>query len=91
MTSNDLTCVELAGLVTDYLEDALPLADRQRFEAHLQTCSRCACHLKQFRATTALLSELREESIPAPVLDDLLRAFRERKQAGNGDRPRGSG
>ncbi|MGH8903583.1 MAG: anti-sigma factor family protein [Egibacteraceae bacterium] len=91
MTSNDLTCIELAGLVTDYLEGALPPAERERFEAHLQTCPRCARYLEQFRTTTAPLRELREESIPAPPLDDLLQVFREWKRAGNGDRPRGSG
>ena len=34
-TSRELTCQELVELVTDYLEGALPAAERARFEAHL--------------------------------------------------------
>ena len=31
----DLPCQHVVEMVTDYLEDALPPADRRRFEVHL--------------------------------------------------------
>jgi hypothetical protein len=45
-----MTCKELEGLTTDYLEQALASAKRQDFEAHLEGCPNCQKHLAEMRA-----------------------------------------
>jgi anti-sigma factor RsiW len=50
----DLTCRELAELVMDYLDDALPAADRAAFEAHLAECEDCVVYLRSYRDTVRL-------------------------------------
>ena len=53
MTS-DLTCRELAELVTDYLERVLPGRERIRVEQHLIVCTACSRFVEQMRATIGL-------------------------------------
>ena len=36
--SGELPCVRVVELITEYLDDALPDADRARLEAHLDDC-----------------------------------------------------
>jgi len=72
----EMTCAELVELVTDYLEDALPAAERRRFEEHLGACSHCLGYLAQVRLTVAAAGRLREDTLPADVRDALLHAFR---------------
>lgn len=79
--NGDLSCQELAELVTDYLEGALPAAERLRFEAHLAICTGCRHYLEQMRQTISLLGQLTEESIPEPAKQELLGAFRNWKRA----------
>jgi anti-sigma factor RsiW len=74
----DLACIEEVELITDYLEGALPDADRRRLEAHLETCPGCTEYLAQMRSIAGSLGGLREESIPAELRSSLLAAFRER-------------
>jgi predicted anti-sigma-YlaC factor YlaD len=81
MTSNDLTCQELVEIVTEYLEETLPVADRVRFEAHLRTCEDCRNFLDQMRRTVAILGTLSEHTLPAGERDRLLDLFRDWKQA----------
>lgn len=77
--SEDLTCAELVELVTEYLEDALPPRDRQRFEEHLASCDGCAAHLHQMRSTIAAVGRLTEEGLSEAAKRDLLEAFRDWK------------
>ena len=72
----DLSCRDMVELVTDYLEDALPAADRARFETHLAGCEGCRHHLEQMRTTIRLAGTLDEAALPAGQLDELIRAFR---------------
>jgi anti-sigma factor RsiW len=71
----DLTCRELTELVTDYLEDALPAAERTRFEAHLAECEGCRRYLAQMRATVDITGALPRLQ-GTPPMDALLEAFR---------------
>ncbi len=80
MTSNALTCQELVEIVTEYLEEMLPPAERARFEEHLSICSGCRAYLDQMRHTLGILGALPEETIPEQARDDLLQAFRTWKQ-----------
>jgi anti-sigma factor RsiW len=50
-----LTCQELVELVTEYLDDALPPHERERFEEHLLTCPGCQTHLTQMQQTIRIL------------------------------------
>jgi anti-sigma factor RsiW len=79
MTTTELTCKELVEIVTDYLEDRLPPAERLRFDQHLLGCEGCLNYLDQIRETIRVVGRLGEDSIPAPVRERLLRAFRDWK------------
>jgi anti-sigma factor RsiW len=76
MPTDDLTCQELVELVTAYLENALSLDDRRRFDAHLAECELCTEYLKQMRLTIGTLGHLSEESISTETLSELQKAFR---------------
>ena len=73
----DLTCRELVELVTDYLDGALPAAERARFEAHagrmrgLRSLRRADPH--HDRAHAARPAALEER----PEISALLTAFRD--------------
>ena len=80
MTTDDLSCQELVELVTNYLEGALPPAERARFEEHLDTCRGCRAYVEQMRQTIRTLGQLTEESIPSRTKEELLRTFRDWKR-----------
>ncbi|HYT39390.1 MAG TPA: zf-HC2 domain-containing protein [Acidimicrobiia bacterium] len=73
-----LTCQQVVELVTDYLEGVMEPARRARFEAHLAGCHGCTAYLEQFRTTVAVVGriELAPSQVPAPVMSELLQAFR---------------
>jgi anti-sigma factor RsiW len=75
----ELSCQELVELVTDYVEGALPAADRARFEAHLPDCDGCTAYLEQMRFTIDAVGELCDDHVAEPVRNELLRAFRDWK------------
>ncbi len=75
--TDDLACIEEVELITDYLEDALPDADRRRLEAHLAFCDGCTEYLEQMRTVAGSLGGLREESVPDELRDSLIASFRE--------------
>ncbi|HEX2045412.1 MAG TPA: zf-HC2 domain-containing protein [Gaiellaceae bacterium] len=81
MATDELTCRELVEIVTDYVEGALPLPERARFEAHLRECPGCTTYVEQMRETVRLTGGLREEHLPPDARDTLLAAFREWKRA----------
>jgi anti-sigma factor RsiW len=76
----EITCRELVELVTDYLEGALPAAQRTRFEEHLVMCAPCGRYMEQMRQTRRAARTLTEETIDDEARDALLGAFREWKR-----------
>ncbi|HTE46854.1 MAG TPA: zf-HC2 domain-containing protein [Gemmatimonadaceae bacterium] len=72
----ELTCKELVELVTDYLEGALSVANRQRFDEHLTSCPFCQTYMDQMRQTIRTLGHLPEEAVSPEALDTLLGHFR---------------
>ena len=80
MTATPLTCQELVELVTEYLEETLPPAERARFEQHLASCQGCTNYLAQMRLTISALGRLTEETIPQEAQQELLDLFREWKR-----------
>ena len=72
----ELACVELVELVTDYLEGALPAPDRRRFEAHLDYCPYCLTYVEQMRQLDGGLGALADETLTPQTRAALLDAFR---------------
>ena len=81
----DLSCRELVELVTEYLEERLPLEERTRFELHLGYCDWCRTYLRQMRRVLETAGELSEESIPPEAKSSLLAAFRDWKRGSGGE------
>jgi anti-sigma factor RsiW len=72
----DMTCQELAELITDYLEGALPRRARARFVLHITGCRNCRRYVEQMRTTIAVTGRIRADDIPPAVRDELVAAFR---------------
>jgi anti-sigma factor RsiW len=80
----DMNCKSLVELVTDYLEGALPEAERASLEQHLAQCDGCTAYLEQMRVTIRLTGMLTEEAMPPDGREELLGVFRTwREQTGS--------
>jgi predicted anti-sigma-YlaC factor YlaD len=69
-------CQQAVELVTDYLENALPLRERSRFEAHLAGCPHCRAYLDQMRDTMRTLGRIDPGTVPPEVLAGLVAVYR---------------
>jgi anti-sigma factor RsiW len=76
---SDMACNELVEEVSDYLEGALPEAERERFDAHLAACPFCTTYVEQMRATVAALGSADREQLSRDARDGVLDAFRRRR------------
>ena len=78
--SADMTCDELAQLVTPYLEGALPSRERDRFEAHRRGCPACQAHVSQVRLVISALGRLQPPAgeDPSGEQSRILELFRTR-------------
>jgi anti-sigma factor RsiW len=74
-----MTCRQVVELMTDYLDGALSLEDRARFEKHIAGCDGCQAYLAEMRTTREVVGRLADESIPKSLEDELLKAFRDWK------------
>lgn len=74
--SDELTCRELAEMVTDYLEQALTERERTRFELHVQKCVDCNEYLDQIRRTITTLGRLGRGALDDAERTRLLALFR---------------
>lgn len=72
----DFTCQDIVELVTAYLDDAMDLHTRQRFEQHVSTCPGCSEYLDQIRASQQVLGWVDLETISGYARGQLLMAFR---------------
>ncbi len=81
ISQEEITCHELVELITDYLEDVLPPAQRVQFDAHLTECDDCPLYLEQIRTTIQVTGMLTEEQIDPAARDKLLLLFRDWKQS----------
>lgn len=71
-----MKCRDVVELMTDYLEGALSVADRARFEEHLAGCDGCRAYLEQLRETRRVAGRLASEPVPDSLQAELLNAFR---------------
>jgi anti-sigma factor RsiW len=74
--AEDLACVQVVELVTDYLEGVLSTAEARRLERHLGTCPGCAEYLQQLRTIAGSLSGLTDDSFPPEMRDGVIADFR---------------
>lgn len=65
------TCRDMSELVTDYLEQALPVRARAGVRWHLLLCPACRTYFAQMRGTVRLLARLPPRP-PAASLTRLL-------------------
>ena len=75
--ADELACVEVVELVTDYMEGVLPEAEARRLERHLDTCPGCTEYLQQLRTIAGSLRGLTDESFPVEIRDGLIADFSE--------------
>jgi len=78
-TIEQLSCQELVELVTDCLEGALPEADRDGFEHHIEGCTGCGEYVRQMRETIELTGSLTPADVSPQAESALLAAFRDWK------------
>jgi anti-sigma factor RsiW len=76
MSTGPVDCNELVELITAYLDGALDLQTRARFDMHLLECDGCENYLQQFRTTVHTLENIQDGLDPA-FRDKLLAAFRD--------------
>jgi anti-sigma factor (TIGR02949 family) len=75
--NNEFSCQEMIEVVTNYLDDALPPDDQQRFERHLSYCAGCSTYVDQMRETIRQTSMVpREESLPPALREEIVAQFR---------------
>ena len=64
MTDPKRNCIDLVGLLADYVEHQLPPDVHTRLEQHLAECPRCVAQLKTYESTLSLLRSIRDEDLP---------------------------
>ena len=84
---DELVCRQVVELVSDYLEGALPRAERKRFERHLRGCPNCTAYLEQMRLTIATTGRLTPDDLSPEARDEFTRLFRSWRADGGEDPP----
>jgi anti-sigma factor (TIGR02949 family) len=75
--NDEFSCQEMIEVVTNYLDDALPPDEWQRFERHLSYCAGCSTYVDQMRETIRQTSMVpREESLPPALREEIVAQFR---------------
>jgi anti-sigma factor RsiW len=78
----DPVCQEVVEMVTDYLEDVLARADRQRIDRHLAACPHCTEYLAQVRETISLVGRLTPEDMSPQMRDAFTGVYRRWRAGG---------
>jgi anti-sigma factor RsiW len=73
---DELVCQEVVELISDYIEGALPRAQRRRLERHLDDCEHCTEYLAQMRATIRLTGTLGTHDLTPKMQTDLVELYR---------------
>ncbi len=81
MAADELTCKEVVGLVTEYLEQTLLPAAQARLEQHLADCPGCQTYLQQIQQTIDMLRRLADEPMFPETRQQLLQVFQTWKSA----------
>ena len=72
----ELTCQELAELVSDYIEGVLAPSLQEGIIEHLNGCADCTAYVEQMRTTIAVTGEIAGGEVAPPTRAALLDLFR---------------
>ena len=75
-THDEIVCRELVELVTPYLEDVLPPAERAAIDVHLAACDGCHTYVEQMRQTIQAVGHVPADPITSQTRDEVLAIFR---------------
>ncbi len=75
-------CRQIAELLGDYLEGALPRETTELLEWHIEGCAPCVAFLNTYRGTVDGARRLREVEIPVELRKRVLDVLRSRQQTG---------
>jgi anti-sigma factor RsiW len=78
----ELPCQEVVEMVTDYVEGAMPTAERRRLEHHLAGCRLCTEYLAQMRETIRLTGRLTPEDLTPDMSTELTELYRRWRNEG---------
>jgi anti-sigma factor RsiW len=76
MNADEIICIQLVELVTDYLDGVLDPDVRAKFDAHLLECDGCVNYLEQFRSTISTLGRVPSDQLDESFRGRLLDTFR---------------
>jgi anti-sigma factor RsiW len=71
-------CIELAGKLSEYLDEELPADLRREVEAHFEGCSDCEHFLTSLQRVKGAASLLPPEELPPERLREISEAVRKR-------------
>jgi anti-sigma factor RsiW len=75
--NDEFSCQEMTEVVTNYLDDALPPGEHQRFERHLSYCAGCSTYTEQMRETIRQIGTVApEHSLPPALRERIVAQFR---------------
>lgn len=74
-----MTCQELIGFLTEYLDGQLPMPQRLAFEMHLALCRDCRSYLHNFKTTIAATKQAGDDVTEMP--EDLVKAILNSRRA----------
>lgn len=71
-----MTCQELIGFLTDYLDGQLPLTQRMAFDLHLTLCRDCRSYLHNFKTTITAAKDSSADipAIPEELVEAILKS-----------------
>jgi anti-sigma factor RsiW len=73
---SSIECRQIADLLGDYLEGALPGQTRELIEWHIEGCAPCVAFVNTYRGTIDAAKKLREVEIPGELKQRLLAVLR---------------
>jgi anti-sigma factor RsiW len=75
-----VACADGVAVLLDYLEGALPPADREAAEAHVSGCPRCVAFIESYRRTPAILRAATDAALPGELALALHRFLASRRR-----------
>jgi hypothetical protein len=73
---SSIECRQIADLLGDYMEGALPRETRELIEWHIEGCAPCVAFINTYRGTIDAAKKLREVEIPHELKKRLLAVLR---------------
>jgi anti-sigma factor RsiW len=86
--NDEFSCQEMIEVVTNYLDEALPPDEQQRYERHLSYCAGCSTYVDQMRETirqTGMVTA--DEPLPPALREDIVARFRTWKRGEDAPAP----